>query len=71
MKKKIWGMILQIPVWILLLAIFVSFIYLSVKGFGGQAGIFYLKYGLLIWIIIILYIIGKIIERMSDEIPYY
>jgi hypothetical protein len=71
MKKRTLGIILQIPVWILLVAIFISFIYLSFAGYGEVPGSSFLKYALLIWIIIILYFIGRFLQTKKNDYPSF
>jgi Na+-translocating ferredoxin:NAD+ oxidoreductase RnfE subunit len=66
MRKKMLGRILQVPVWILLIAIFISFIYLSFKGYAGVSGKDFIKYGIFVWTIILLYLIGRIFENKKD-----
>lgn len=66
MNKKNWGWILQLPVFILLGILFISFIYLSFTGYGGITPRQFVKYGIPIWIIIILYIWGRILQTRKD-----
>jgi len=66
MNKKMWGLILQIPVWLLLIVIFISFIWLSFTGYSGMTGGQFFRYGLPIWIIVILYVIGRVLENKKD-----
>jgi hypothetical protein len=68
MKKRTLGLIFQIPVWILLLVIFISFFYLwFTGGYAGMSGGQFFRYGLPIWIIIILYVIGRVLENKKDN----
>lgn len=66
MKKRTCGIIMQVPVWILLVVLFISFIYLSITGFNGMPGSQFFGYGIPIWIIIILYFWGRYIQGSKD-----
>ena len=72
MKKRTLGRILQIPTWILLIAIAIGFIYLSVTGYADQPGKSFIKYEVAVWIILLLYLIGRIMTQgKSEDFPSF
>jgi len=72
MKKRTLGRILQVPTWLLLIAVAIAFVYLSVVGYAGEPGKYFIKYGVAVWIILILYLIGRILAKgKSNDFPSF